>query len=65
MRHLKKLVMTRKLKQSHVDMNIRLSIALTDRRSCFNSLDCSLEDFSRQSKVSGAAVHDALIIVVL
>lgn len=37
----------------------------THWRSCFNSLDCSLEDFSRQSEVGGATVHDALVIVVL
>ena len=37
----------------------------TDRRGSFNSLDCSLEDFSRQPKVGGATVYNTLIIVVL
>lgn len=41
------------------------NIKRTDRRGCFNSLDCSLEDLSRQSKVGGATVHNALVIVVL
>lgn len=37
----------------------------TDRGGCLDGLDCSFKHFLRQTKVGGAAVHDALVIVVL
>lgn len=39
--------------------------ARTDRGGCFNGLDCSLEHLFWQSKVGGATIYNAFIIVVL
>lgn len=46
-------------------INWHHSGARTDRGGCFNGLDCSLEHLFRQSKVGGATIYNAFIIVVL
>lgn len=37
----------------------------TDRGGCLDGFDCSFKHFLGQTKVGGATVHDALVIVVL